>query len=162
MIPRGRTAVLLALLSLVGSPAAAQQVDAAVRFNGTWEWRLGSMETDGVSGEFRIWALDERRLRVEFLGLFVTKTGIGRTANSGEASGVAVVQRGEATLRSDSLEGDCDFKLILRLRGDRMVVSQSGDPCFGFNVSAGGTYRHVSTARPTFELTEPPDAKVPE
>jgi hypothetical protein len=161
MIPRGRTAVLLALLSVVGAPAAAQQADAA-RFNGTWEWRLGNMEHDGASGEFRIWALDERRLQVEFQGLFAYKTGTGRTGTSGEASGVAIVKHGEATFQPEVEERDCRFTLRLRLRGDQMVVSrESGDTCFGFNVTAEGTYRHVSTDRPTFEFTDPADAEAP-
>ncbi len=157
MLPRVRTVVLLALLCVVGAPAAAQQADAAARFNGTWEWRLGSMERGGqeVSAEFRIWALDERRLQVEFLGLFAHKDQYGRTANSGQASGVAVVQRGEATFRSESVERDCRFKLILRLSGDQMVVSQYGDTCFGFNVSAVGTYRRVDAGQPVFELSTP-------
>jgi hypothetical protein len=162
MIARGRTAVLLALLSVAGAPAAAQQADAAARFNGTWEWRLGNMEHDGASGEFRIWALDEGRLRVEFQGLFAYKTGTGRTGTSGEASGVAIVKHGEATFQPEVEERDCRFTLRLRLHGDQMVVSrESGDTCFGFNVTADGTYRHVSSDRPTFELTEPAEAEAP-
>jgi hypothetical protein len=167
MMPRARTAVLLALLSMAGAPAAAQRADGAARFNGTWEVREGSMRGGGPEafGEFKIWALDEHRLRAEFVGLWITKTGIGRTANSGEARGVAIVQRDEATLQSEAVESDCQFKLILHLRGDRLVVTPFGDTCFGFNVTAAGTYHRVSTDRPTFELfgrPKPSDPEAPE
>lgn len=153
MIARGRTAGLLALLAVVGAPAAAQQADVAARFNGTWEWRVGNMDPYGASGQFRIWALDDRRLQVEFDGLFATKTGIGRTANTGSAIGVALVQQGEARFKSEG--SDCWF--VLRLHGDRMVVNQSGYTCFGSNVTAEGTYHRVSTDRPAFAA--PADAE---
>lgn len=144
--------LLFALLAtLPAVPVRAQATDAA-RFNGTWEMRLGSMASGGAetSGEFRIWALDERRLRVEFLGLYAHKTEHGPTANSGTTSGVAVLDRGKAELTSE--EGDCAF--ILRLRGDTLVVTQSGYGCFGWNVTAEGTYRRVDASRPAFEMDE--------
>ena len=151
MIARGRIALLLALLSVAGAPAAAQQADTAALFNGTWEWRLGSMEEHGARAELRIWTLDERRLQVEFEGAFAYKTGIGHTVNSGSAQGVALVRHGEARFKGEGT--DCWF--ILRLGGDRMVVTQVGSTCVGFNVTATGTYRRVSADRPTFQFTRP-------
>lgn len=166
MIPRmrwGRTAALLSLLAT--APATAQTpTNDADRFNGTWEWRQGSMELGGpeASAELKIWALDERRLQLEFLGLWAYKTDPHPTANSGTASGVALMDAGTVKFRSENEERDCIFILRLRLHGSRMVVSQSGDPCFGFNVTAAGTYRRVSTDRPIFEVSEAPDAEPPE
>ncbi|HEU0013503.1 MAG TPA: hypothetical protein VFQ45_07450 [Longimicrobium sp.] len=162
MIRRGWIAVLLALLGLARAPAAAQPADAAARFNGTWKVRIGGEEDGGheANGEFKLWALDEHRLRVEFYGNFIYKTGIGRVVNNGSASAVAIVRQGKAFFRADE-EGECRFSMRVRRTTD-LVVRQSGyNNCFGFNVTATGRYRRTSTARPTF-IDDPPAPGAPD
>lgn len=157
-----RTAAPLPLLVAATACTTTAQSPAsdAARFNGTWEFRLGSLKRDGteLSGELRLWALDGNRLQLEFLG-FWAHGEEGHPASSGSVSGVAVVEHGKATFRWENEERDCSFILLLSLRVDRMEVRQHGDPCFGFNVTAAGIYRHVSADRPTFELTGPEDGK---
>jgi hypothetical protein len=149
---RAAAAVLLPLLTAIASaPAAAQPAqEGAAAFNGTWEMRVGTVaDRAESSGDFRIWALDERRVQVEFDGSWAHKTGMGLSANVGQASGIGVFDDGAVTFRQEG--GECKF--ILRLHDDRLVVRQIGYPCFGFNVTAEGTYRRVDASRPTFELS---------
>jgi hypothetical protein len=147
-------AVLLPLLTAISSaPAAAQPAqEGAAAFNGTWEMRVGTVDDRAESsGDLRIWALDERRVRVEFNGSWAHKTGMGLSANVGDTRGVGVYDRGSVTFRQEG--GGCKF--ILRLHDDRLVVREIGHSCFGFNVTADGTYRRVDANRPEFELSDP-------
>lgn len=153
---RSGLAGLLSLLTLCCAPAAFAQAAAegeAQRFNGTWVARSGSYEAGGRErfGEFRIWALDERRLRVEFQGHYAYKTADGINANVGEASEVAVLEDGTARFETEG--GGCAF--ALRLRGGVLWVVQTGDACFGMHVDARGKYRRTDASRPTFPLSEP-------
>ena len=113
----------------------------AAQVNGTWKFR---------QNEFKIWALGQQQLKIEFLGVFEYKTGDGeRTANTGEGSGAAKIEGDTAIFKPDGAEDEC--KITLNFAHGKLVVTQNGTCGFGFNVSAEGAYKRVSSSKPKFE-----------
>lgn len=130
----------LALAVVVTLAACAPGGTGATRFNGTWT-------RDG--GELKVWALDERRLRVEFRGEYEYESSQGPMVNVGTGAGDAAVEDGAATFRPVDADDDC--RISLRPAGERLEVSETGECGFGLNVTAAGTYQRVSAAEPQFE-----------
>lgn len=132
------------LLTVVLAIVAAATVDAqdvtAKQVNGTWRYR---------NNEFKIWALGHQRLRVEFFGVWEHNTTYGPTANTGEGSGIARIEGDTAVFKPDGAEDEC--KITLKFTGGKLIVTQAGICGFGFNVTAEGTYRRVSSKKPKFE-----------
>ena len=121
----------------------AQRVVTAAQVNGTW--RSGN-------NEFRIWALGQQRLQVEFYGSYEYRTPRGEpTANVGEGSGIARIKGDTATFRPEGVEDDCS--ITMRFTRGRLVVTQEGICGFGNKVSADGTYHRTSARRPRFGET---------
>ena len=112
----------------------------ATQVNGTWAYR---------NNEFKIWALGEQRLQIEFFGTWEHDSVGGRTANTGEGSGIARIEGDTAIFKPEAAEDEC--KITLKFAGGKLVVAQDGICGFGFNVSAAGTYRKVSTKKPKFD-----------
>ena len=113
----------------------------AAQVNGTWQYR---------NNEFKIWALGDQKLQIEFLGVYEYKAGNGeRTANTGEGSGIARIEGDTATFKPEGAEDEC--KIILKFGGGKLVVTQEGECGFGFNVRADGTYKKTSSKKPKFE-----------
>ncbi len=99
--------------------------------------------------EFRIWALGEQKLQIEFSGVFEYKNAHGPTANTGEGSGIAKIEGNTAIFKPDGAEDEC--KISLKFSRGKVVVTQTGICGFGFNVIADGTYKRVSSAKPKFD-----------
>lgn len=113
----------------------------AKQVNGTWNYR---------QNEFKIWALGEQKLQVEFSGIYEYKTGNGEpTANTGEGSAIVRIEGNTANFKPDGAEDDC--KIVLKFTDGKLVVTQDGICGFGFNVSAAGTYKKVSSKKPKFD-----------
>lgn len=136
-------AALLALVSCSRVERPASPENEAARFNGTWT---------GDGGEFKLWAIDDRRLQVEFRGQYEYDSAAGRMVNVGEADGIASVNEDGARLQPQGAGGDCT--ITLRASGDRLDATESGFCGFGLNVTAEGRYQRVSRDRPS--LTAPP------
>ena len=72
--------------------------------------------------------------------------------NMGLIGGVVPLRNGEATFRTTAYRGLCELRF--RFRGPTLTVGQTGEDVdcgFGAWVSADGTYRRISRARPRFE-----------
>jgi len=138
----GRRALLAIAFSLIAAAIADGQSDVtAKQVNGTWNYR---------QNEFKIWALGEQKLQVEFSVVYEYKTGNGEpTANTGEGSGIAKIEGNTANFKPDGAEDEC--KIILKFTNGKLVVTQDGICGFGFNVSAAGTYKKVSSRKPKFD-----------
>ena len=121
-------------------PITAQNEVTAKQVNGTWKYR---------ENEFKIWALGQQKLRVEFSGVFEYKNAFGPTANTGEGSGIAKIEADTAIFKPDGAEDEC--KITLKFTGGKLVATQVGICGFGFNVTAEGTYKRVSSAKPKFD-----------
>jgi hypothetical protein len=112
----------------------------AAQVNGTWTYR---------NNEFKIWALGEQRLQIEFSGVWEHDSAVGRTANTGEGSGIARIEGDTAIFKPEGAEDEC--KITLKFAGGKLVVAQDGICGFGFNVRADGTYRKVSSKKPKID-----------
>jgi hypothetical protein len=108
--------------------------------NGTWQLR---------NNEFKIWALGEQRLKIEFFGTFEHDSPMGRTANTGEGSGIARIEGDTAIFKPEGAEEEC--KITLKFSRGKLVVAQDGICGFGFNARADGTYKKVSSKKPKFD-----------
>ena len=121
----------------------AQSDVTAAQVNGTW--RSGK-------NEFKIWALGQQRLQIQFFGVWEHNTTYGPTANTGEGSGIARIDGDTAIFKPDGAEDEC--KIALKFAGGKLIVTQDGISGFGFNVRADGTYKKVSSKKPKFDLED--------
>ena len=137
---------LLALTFCALSPvvaAVAGPVTAAA-MNGTWKTKGGN--------EFKVWKIGKEMLQIEFFGVFRYDSAAGPTANTGEGHGVASLEGDTAKFKPDGAEDDC--AITLKFSRDKLVVTQTGTCGFGFNVTAEGTYKKVSSREPKFDSGE--------
>jgi hypothetical protein len=127
-------------LFLISAVQVSAQADVtAKQVNGTWK---------SGKNEFKIWALGEQKLQIEFSGTFEHNSAYGPTANTGEGSGTARIEGDTAIFKPDGAD-DCE--ITLKFKGGKLVVTQTGICGFGFNVTAEGTYKKVSSAKPKFD-----------
>jgi hypothetical protein len=120
--------------------ASGQAVVTAAQVNGTWRSKYGT---------FKVWALGNQKLRVEFSGSYEYQSPQGPMANTGEGSGIALIEGETAIFKPEGAEDEC--KITMKFTGGKLVVSQQGICGFGHNVSAAGTYRKVSSRKPKFD-----------
>lgn len=131
----------IALCCIVMARVDAGNEVTAAQVNGTWKYR---------NNEFKILALGQQKLQIEFLGVWEHKTGNGElTANTGEGSGIAKIEGDTATFKPDDSEEEC--KITLKFAGGKLIVTQEGICGFGFNVRADGTYKRTSSKKPKFD-----------
>jgi hypothetical protein len=130
----------LAAVPIVTVWAQSDKSVTAAQVNGTWKTK---------GGEFKIWALGQQRLQVEFSGVYEYKTPEGPTANTGEGSGIATIEGDTAIFKPEGAEEEC--QITLKFTGGKLVVTQTSICGFGHNVSAAGTYKKVSAKKPKFE-----------
>jgi hypothetical protein len=114
---------------------------------------VGGAEVTGTfrargGNEFKIQALGKGWLRVAFTGIYKYDTADGKMANTGIADGEALIEGDTAIFKLEDFE-ECKITMKF-LTGGKLRVSQEGSCGFGFNVSADGTYRKISGAKPKF------------
>jgi hypothetical protein len=131
---------LIFFLSASPTPSQQQKVVTASQVNGTWTTKTGT---------FKIWALGNRKLKVEFDGIYQYETSDGPMANSGIGSGIATIDGNTAVFKPNETADEC--KITMRFVRGKMIVEQEGLCGFGFNVRADGTYRKTSTRKPRFD-----------
>ena len=137
--------LLLPIVLFAISGAAASSEVTAAQVNGTWKMK---------GGEFKIWALGQQRLQIEFSGTYEYQSPQGPTANEGQGSGIARIEGDTAVFKPEGAEDEC--KITLKFTRGKLVVTQTGTCGFGNNVSAEGTYKKVSSNKPKFD-TDPPN-----
>ena len=130
--------IALFLIATLRVDATADVTSAQV--NGTWKTK---------TGEFKIWALGQQRLQIEFSGTYEYRSPEGPTANEGQGSGIARIEGDTAVFKPEGAEDDC--KITLKFAHGKLVVTQTGNCGFGHNVTAAGTYKRVSSSKPKFE-----------
>jgi len=139
----------LLFLCFVASPVTVAQeppqsvtgakIVTAAQINGTWRYK---------HNEFKIWALGHQKLKVEFSGVYEYMSPQGRSANTGEGSGIAGIEGDTVTFKPDDSGDECS--ITMKYVGGRLRVSQVGICGFGHNVTADGDYRRVSRTKPKF------------
>jgi len=136
-----RRVLLVIAFSLISAITVSAQNDVtAKQVNGTWKYK---------QNEFKIWALGEQKLQIEFSGVFEYKNAYGPTANVGQGSGIAKIEGDTAIFKPENAEDEC--KITLKFIHGKLVVTQTGICGFGFNVSAENTYKKVSSSKPKFD-----------
>lgn len=118
----------------------AQKIVTASQVNGTWRKK---------SGEFKIWALGNQKLKVEFSGVYEYRNSAGLMANVGDAHGTAFIEGDTAVFKPEDILDGC--KITMRFTDNKLVVEQEGECEFGRHVTAQGTYRKASKGKPKFE-----------
>lgn len=118
----------------------------------------------GFTGKFKdnasvikILALGGNRLKISFDLTYPYIDGTGApSANVGYAEGIADINGDTAIYRTGEGDERCEIQIKFVKPGQIEVTQeQMGIGCgFGFNVSAQGTYKKVSNAKPRFESPE--------
>jgi hypothetical protein len=129
----------LAQTKTLQPPPAKPQVVTAPQVNGVYRF---------YKSEFRILALGQQKLKVQFDGVYVT---VSKSVNLGYAGGEATIEGNVATFVPPDTER---CRITMKFLPGKMVVTQEGDDfeCgFGHNVNAAGTYKKIKSGKPTFE-----------
>ncbi len=136
----GAALALFAVLYTTQARAAMQTVVTAAQVNGTWDSKYGT---------FKVWALGNQKLKVEFDGVYEYTSSAGPMANTGEGRGIAFIEGNTAIFRPDGAEEAC--KITMKFTRGKLIVTQESNCGFGLNVTADGTYRKTSSRKPKFD-----------
>lgn len=138
-----RVLSLAACLLVLGAcdPGAEPPATPSTRVTGTWV---------AGDGEFKIQAVTDSTLRIEFRGQYEHDSPDGPMANVGTGEGTATLVGDRALFRPEGAEEECS--ITLAFAGERMEAAQEGTCGFGLNVTADGDYRRASRAEPRFGL----------
>ena len=123
-------------------PPQKHQVVTAAQANGVYRY---------YKSEFRILALGQNKLKVQFDGIYMT---VSKSPNMGYAMGEAIIDGNIATFKPADTER-CEITLVFL--PNKLKVMQDGsdfDCGFGHNVYATGTYRKIRGGKPKFESPE--------
>jgi hypothetical protein len=121
------------------TPPPQRKIVTAAQANGVYRY---------YQSEFRILALGNHKLKVQFDGIYMT---LAKSPNMGYAMGEAIIDGNVATFKPPDFE-QCTINIVF-LPG-RIKVTQEGsdaDCGFGHNVNATGTYRKIRGGKPKFE-----------
>lgn len=112
----------------------------------------------GSYNEILIQALGRNKLRIEMELVYPYEVNGELTAHLGAASGEAIVTGDTAVfMPATGVEADepCRITLKFTTPGTLIVTTEHNLNCgFGFNVTADGTYRKTSSAKPKFGTKE--------
>ena len=137
--------------SAVKTNAQNRKSVSAAETNGTFRNYFGG-KSKGSYEEIKILALGKGKLRVSFDLLYPYVTASGESsANMGSAEGTAKIVGDTAVYTSEEF-GSCTITIKF-VKPGIIRVSQKGSDSecgFGANVTANGTYRKVSGAKPKF------------
>lgn len=145
-----RTILLLLIVTVWGISAFAQ--DAKPPMPPGKQRIITAAQANGVyryyQSEFRILALGNHKLKVQFDGIYMT---ISKSPNMGYAMGEAIIEGNVATFKPPDFE-QCTINIVF-LPGKIKVTQEGSDfECgFGHNVYATGTYRKIRGGKPKFD-----------
>ena len=126
------------------------EVTGTFRYEHTGEFK-------GSFNEIKILALGNNKLKVGFDLTYPNRYGDKKdevSANVGQAVGEAEIN-GDTAVYSTTEGGTCEIKIKF-VKSGQITVTQTekqldGGCGFGLNVSAQGTYKRVSSSKPTFD-----------
>lgn len=130
---------IISLLVFASSTAQTKKVVTAAQANGVYRF---------YKSEFRILALGQNKLKVQFDGVYVN---IVKSVNIGYAMGEATIAGNVATFKPPDTER-CEITLVFVPGKLRVEQSGSDFECgFGHNVYATGVYKKIRSGKPKFE-----------
>lgn len=106
---------------------------------GTWRF-----EQD----EFKILLIKNRKLKIEYAGLWEYKYQGQPIANIGEAKGFAILNGNKAIFKIDE-KPKCE--MVLKFTKRKLIVEDNGQCEFGRHVNPGGVYRRIAFKKPKFD-----------
>ena len=138
--------------ALNANAQTSRKAVGAAEVNGTFRSYF-SGKFKGSYNEIKILALGKNKLKVRFDLTYphIDGTG-GLMANTGEAEGVAEINGDTAVYSTSDEYGKCAITIKFVKPGVIKVneAAEESDCGFGFNVSADGTYKKVSSVKPKF------------
>lgn len=146
-----RTLLLIACLSSWVLPTSAQKSQLQSSPKSPQKQIVTAAQANGVyrfyKSEFRILALGQNKLKVQFDGIYPTP----KSFNMGYAMGEAIIDGNVATFKPPDTER-CEITIVF-LPGKLKVTQEGSDAdCgFGHNVYATGTYKKIKSGKPKFE-----------
>lgn len=144
------TSLVFFLFALSVSAQTREAVSAS-EVNGTFRSYFGG-KFKGSYDEIKILSTGKGKLRVSFELTYPHIDGTGEmSANVGSADGDATID-GDRAIYQSSEFGECKITIKF-VKSGTIKVTQDGndsDCGFGFNVTADGTYKKTSNAKPKF------------
>lgn len=153
----GKLLVLILALLFTGLSAkntiaqSSSKAVGAAEVNGTFRDYFGG-KAKGSYNEIKILALGKGKLKIHFDLIYPYIDGTGAmSANMGEAEGTAEIA-GDTAVYINEEFGQCKITIKFTKAGTIKVTQNGtdGECGFGHNVSAGGTYKKFSGAKPRF------------
>jgi hypothetical protein len=116
----------------------------------------------GSYNEILILALGGNKLKIEMDLVYPYQVNGEMTANLGSASGEAMIEGDTAVFTpEDAASASCKITLKFSRPGTLIVTTENNIDCgFGHNVSADGTYKKTSGAKPKFGATQPSETRL--
>lgn len=142
-------AAVLMLFSLSAAAQSRASVSAA-EVNGTFRMAFKGKFRD-MSNSIKVLALGGGKIRVAMDLLFPYTLRNGEMmAHLGQLDGEAAITGDTAVYKTE--DGGCTITMKFEKPGTLKVTQEGTSACgFGQNVTAGGTYRKVSSKKPKFE-----------
>jgi hypothetical protein len=143
-------AMALFLFSTVETKAQNRKSVSAAEVTGTFRSPFTG-RFKGSHNEIKILALGRGKLKVSFELIYPYISGGELAANTGTAEGEAIIV-GDTAIYTTEEFGSCKITIKFVKPGTiKVTQGVSESQCgFGFNVSADGTYKKVSGAKPKF------------
>lgn len=142
--------VCMAIFAFDGNAQASRKSVSSREVNGTYRYNFTG-KFKGSSNEIKILALGKGKVKLAFDLTYPFIDGTGEmSANVGTLEGIADIS-GDTTIYSSNEFGECTIIIKFVKPGTINVSQEGGSGCgFGHNVSANGTFRKVSSAKPKF------------
>lgn len=144
---------MLAVALFSAAAASAQTARKSVsgaEVTGTFS-RSFTGKFKGSMSQIKIQALGKGKLKIFFDLIYPYIDGSGEmSANMGQVTGEAAIT-GDTAVYSNEEYGECRITIKFVRPGTIKVMQEGGSCGFGHNVSADGTYKKTSSAKPKFE-----------
>jgi hypothetical protein len=153
MLQKLLVSLFIVMLFAVGASAqTARKSVSGAEVTGTFS-RSFTGKFKGSTSQIKILALGKGKLKIFFDLLYPFIDGSGEmSANMGQVTGEAAIA-GDTAIYSTEEYGECKITIKFVRPGTIKVTQEGGSSgCgFGHNVTAEGTYKKTSSARPKFE-----------
>lgn len=128
---------------------AQRKAVSGAEVTGTFRYYFTGKFKDSYN-EILIQALGGNRLKIEMSLVYPYESSAGLMVNLGSASGEALIQ-GDTAVFAPEDGASCKITLKFSKPGTLIITTENGVECgFGHNVSADGTYKKTSGAKPKF------------
>lgn len=141
-------AVCLLFISAEGTSAQSRKAVSAAEVTGTFRSYYG-VKLKRSYDEIKIQSIGRGKLKISFDLIYPHLDSAGEMmANVGSTEGEASIS-GDTAIFTDDSYGECKITIKF-VKPGTIKASQDGGCGFGANVTADGTYKKISSAKPKF------------